>query len=107
LKEAVVIFNPAHPGEVLKDYLGSMSVKEAAARLHVTRATLSRILNGHSGITAGMSLRLAAALGTSPEFWLKMQLQYDLWHARKKTPKVRRFPHSAISQPEESNLFST
>jgi len=77
----------------LKDYLGGTTVKEAAARLRVTRATLSRILNGHAGITAGMSLRLSAALGTSPEFWLKMRLPYDLWHARKKAPKVRRFPH--------------
>ena len=88
-----MIFNPAHPGEVLKDYLGDMTVKEAAARLRVTRATLSRILNRHAGITAGMSLRLSAALGTSPEFWLKMQVQHDLWRARKSTPKVRRFPH--------------
>ena len=37
--------------------------------------------------------------GTSPEFWLKMQGQYDLWHARKKTPKVRRFPRAANPQP--------
>jgi addiction module HigA family antidote len=81
----------------LKDYLGGMTVKEAA-RLRVTRATLSRILNGHAGITAGMSLRLSSALGTSPEFWLKMQLQYDLWHARKKAPKVQPFPHIAESQ---------
>src|SRR6266576_3043440 len=80
-----MIFNPAHPGEVLKDYLGGMTVKEAAARLRVTRATLSRILNRHAGITAGMSLRLSAALGTSPDFWLKMQGQYDLWHAKKIT----------------------
>ena len=77
-----MIFSPAHPGEVLKDYIGEMTVKEAAARLRVTRATLSRILNGQGGITAGMSLRSSAALGTSPEFWLKMQLQHDLWHAR-------------------------
>jgi addiction module HigA family antidote len=102
-----MIFNPAHPGEVLKDYLGGMTVKEAAARLRVTRATLSRILNGHAGITAGMSLRLSAALGTSPEFWLKMQVQYDLWHARKKVPKVRRFPHVANRQPPESDAFHT
>ncbi len=87
-----MIFNPAHPGEVLREYLGSMSVKEAASRLGVTRATLSRILNGHAGITAGMSLRLSSALGTSPEFWLKMQLKYDLWHARRRAPRVRRFP---------------
>jgi addiction module HigA family antidote len=94
-----MVFNPAHPAEVLKDYLGSMTVKEAAARLRVTRATLSRILNGHAGITAGMSLRLSAALGTSPEFWLKMQVHYDLWHARKEVPRVRRFPRTATREP--------
>jgi addiction module HigA family antidote len=102
-----MIFNSAHPGEVLKDYLGAMTVKEAAARLHVTRATLSRILNGHAGITAGMSLRLSAALATSPEFWLKMQSQYDLWHARKNTPKVRRFPHAPPRQRQELNQSPT
>ena|SRR5260370_41160467 len=98
-----MISNPAHPGKVLRDYLDGITVKEAAARLGVTRATLSRILNGHAGITAGMSLRLASALGTSPEFSLKMQVQYDLWHARKRAPKVRRFPHAANRQPLESN----
>jgi plasmid maintenance system antidote protein VapI len=42
-----------------------------------------------------MSLRLSAALGSSPEFWLKMQMQYDLWQARKtKQPKIRPFPHA-------------
>jgi addiction module HigA family antidote len=82
-----MIFNPLHPGEVLKDYLGGMTVKEAAARHRVTRATVSRILNGHAATTAGMSLRLSAAVGTSPELWLKMQVQYDLWHARKKRQK--------------------
>jgi addiction module HigA family antidote len=101
-----MIFNPAHPGEVLKDYLGGMTVKEAADRLHVTRATLSRILNKHAGITAGMSLRLSAALGTSPDFWLKMQGQYDLWHARKKTPNVKRFPHAADIQSLQDNSGS-
>lgn len=88
-----MIFNPAHPGEVLRDYLGNLSVKEAASRLGVTRAHLSRILNGHAGITAAMSLRLSEALGTSPEFWLRMQVQHDLWLARRvKQPKVRPFP---------------
>ena len=63
-----MIFNPAHPGEVLRDYLGEISVAEAATRLGVTRAHLSRILNGHAGVSASMSLRLSAALNTSPEF---------------------------------------
>jgi addiction module HigA family antidote len=71
-----------------------MSVAEAAKRLGVTRAHLSRILNGRAGVSAGMSLRLSAALGTSPEFWLKMQMQYDLWQAQKvKRPKIRPFLH--------------
>jgi addiction module HigA family antidote len=88
-----MIFNPAHPGEVLRDYLGGISVREAAERLGVTRAHLSRILNGRAGITAPMSLRLSAALGTSADFWLRMQVQRDLWLAQKAgTPKVRRFP---------------
>ncbi|HET9309240.1 MAG TPA: HigA family addiction module antitoxin, partial [Candidatus Sulfotelmatobacter sp.] len=73
-----MIFNPTHPGEVLRDYLSGISVSDAADRLGVTRAHLSRILNGRAGITAAMSLRLAAALGTSPDFWLKMQVQRDL-----------------------------
>jgi len=91
-----MIFNPAHPGEVLRDYLGGVSVREAADRLGVTRAHLSRILNGRAGITALMSLRLAGALGTSPEFWIKMQVQRDLWLAQKAgLPKVRRFPSVA------------
>ena len=77
-----MILNPAHPGEVLRDYLGEMTVAEAATRLGVTRAHLSRILNGRAGISAAMSLRLSAALRTSPEFWLKMQMQYDLWQAQ-------------------------
>jgi antitoxin HigA-1 len=88
-----MIFNPAHPGEVLRDYLGGISIAEAATRLGVTRAHLSRILNGHAGVSAAMSLKLSAALNTSPEFWLKMQMQYDLWQAqRAKQPKIRPFP---------------
>lgn len=91
-----MIFNPAHPGEVLRDYLGDMTIAEAAARLGVTRAHLSRILNGRAGVSAEMSLRLSEALGTSPEFWLKMQMQYELWHAaRAERPNIRRFPHIA------------
>ncbi|MGA2990435.1 MAG: HigA family addiction module antitoxin [Candidatus Korobacteraceae bacterium] len=91
-----MIFNPAHPGEILRDYLGEMRVGDAASRLGVTRAHLSRILNCHSGVSAEMSLRLSAALGTSPDFWLRMQVNYDLWRARKtKKFKVRPFPRLA------------
>jgi antitoxin HigA-1 len=88
-----MLFNPSHPGEVLRDYLGDITVKEAADRLGVTRPNLSRILNGRAGISAIMSVRLAKAMPhTSPEFWLKMQLNYDLWKAKKsRLPKIKPF----------------
>lgn len=78
------MFDPPHPGTVLKDYLGSVPVTTAAAHLKVTRATLSRILNGKAGISAEMALRLAEALGTTPELWIGMQSQCDLWQASAK-----------------------
>lgn len=79
-----MIFDPPHPGTVLRDYLGEVSVTTAATHLGVTRVALSRILNGSAGISAEMALRLADALGTSPELWTGMQSQYDLWQASKK-----------------------
>lgn len=83
--------NPAHPGEVLREYLpNGMTVGEAAVRLGVTRQALSAILNGRSGISADMALFLSLALDTSAEMWLSMQVAYDLWRASKKKPKVKR-----------------
>ncbi len=77
--------DPAHPGEVLREYLPEdMSVKEASERLGVSRQALSAILNGRAGISAMMDLRLAQALGTTPGFWLRMQMQRDLWEAIEK-----------------------
>jgi addiction module HigA family antidote len=92
----VRMHNPPHPGLVLREYLGETPVSTAAAHLRVTRVTLSRVLNGKSGISAAMALRLAAALGTSPELWMNMQSQYDLWRARQvRQPVVRKFAHAA------------
>jgi addiction module HigA family antidote len=83
--------NPAHPGEVLREWLEGISVTEAAFKLGITRAHLSRILNAHAGISADMALRLADALGTSSESWLQMQLNYDLWQAEQKPrPHIER-----------------
>jgi len=83
--------DPAHPGEVLREYLPEqMSVTEAAERLGVSRQALSAILNGRAGISAEMDLRLAQALGTTPGFWLRMQVQRDLWEAKEKgVPQVQ------------------
>jgi antitoxin HigA-1 len=82
--------NPPHPGRVLREYLGDMPVSKAADHMRIKRVTLSRVLNTKSGIPASMALRLAAALGTTPELWMNMQSQYDLWHAKKrKQPAVQ------------------
>ncbi len=78
------MFNPPHPGSVLRDYLGEISVTDAAIHLGITRAALSRILNGSAGISAEMALRLADALGTTPDLWIGMQAKYDLWQASQK-----------------------
>lgn len=75
--------NPAHPGEVLREQVGDMPVGKLAKHLGVSRVALSRLLNGHSGVSAEMALRLSEAFGTSPELWLNMQTQYDLWQASK------------------------
>ncbi len=77
------MFNPPHPGRVLREYLGEATVTDAAKHLGVTRAALSRILNGSAGISAEMALRLSEALGTTPELWAGMQSDYDLWQASK------------------------
>ena len=85
--------NPPHPGEVLKGTVlrkdGGLSVTEFAKRLGVSRVALSRIVNGRAGVSAELAIRLAAALGGSPESWLRMQVSYDLWQAqRKRRPKI-------------------
>src|SRR5258708_26613246 len=88
--------NPPRRGLVLREYLGETSVSTAAAHLRVTRVTVSRVLNGKAGISAAMAIRLAAALGTTPELWMNMQSQYDLWRAQKeRQPVVRKFAHVA------------
>jgi addiction module HigA family antidote len=76
-----MMFNAQHPGEMLREYIGETPVTEAAQALGVTQANLSRILNGHTGISADMAIRLSEALETSPEFWLNLQMQHDLWNA--------------------------
>lgn len=80
------MFNPAHPGEVLKEaYLDplNMSVTEFAHRVGVSRKTASEFINKRAGVSVEMAHRLAKATDTSAEFWLTLQLQYALWEAKK------------------------
>lgn len=86
-----IMFNAPHPGELLREYMDETSITVAAEALGVTRVSLSRIINGHTGISAEMAIRLADALETSPEFWLNLQMQYDLWIASQQTrPTIKK-----------------
>jgi addiction module HigA family antidote len=78
---------PPHPGEtILEDILKplGMSVNQLAKALGITAARLNDIVRGRRGITADTALRLARYLGTSAEFWLGLQLEYDLRTAERK-----------------------
>ncbi|HEX9625549.1 MAG TPA: HigA family addiction module antitoxin [Acidiferrobacterales bacterium] len=82
----MAMHNPPHPGEFITEvYLGpnNLSGRELAAKLDVSASTLNRILRGTSGISPEMALRLSKALGRSPESWLAMQYNYDLWQAKR------------------------
>jgi addiction module HigA family antidote len=83
--------NPASPGELLKEFLGKTTVTALACQIGVARATISRILNGRTSVTVDLSIRLGQALGLSPDFFSKAQLQYDLWiELQKKRPRIKR-----------------
>jgi addiction module HigA family antidote len=91
--------NPPHPGEIIKELCLeplSLSVTDAAKGLGVTRKALSELINGHSGISPEMAIRLEQAFGSTAETWLKMQLEYDLWQAKQRAGdlKVTRFASS-------------
>ena len=71
--------NPAHPGEIIREWLPKdMTVTQAAEALQCSRVTLSRLLNGSAGVSAEMAVRLAHWLGTREELWLDLQNQFDL-----------------------------
>jgi addiction module HigA family antidote len=79
--------NPPHPGEFITQvYLepNNLSGRELAAKLGVAASTLNRVLTGTSGISPEMALRLSKALGRSPESWLAMQNNHDLWQAKQR-----------------------
>ena len=94
--------NPAHPGRIVKsaclEPLG-LSITEGAKILGVTRQTLTKIVNGKSGISAEMAIRLAKAFGSTAETWVRIQASYELAQARKDENKIKvqrqHVPHDA------------
>lgn len=86
------IYNPLHPGKIIYDILiegAGLSVTEAAKKLGINRTTLSRLLNGHAGISAEMALRLSKLLkNTDMILWMNLQRDYDIWVATKSARKI-------------------
>jgi addiction module HigA family antidote len=94
------MYDPAHPGEIVREEclkpLG-LTVTAAADALGVTRKALSDLLNGHTGISPDMAIRLEQVFGGTADTWLRMQVQRDLWEARQRADKIkvnRRFVES-------------
>lgn len=87
----MAMLNPPHPGETIRELclepLG-LSVTAAAEGLGVTRKTLSELLNGHSGISTEMAVRLSLGFGGSAESWLLQQNLYDLAQTKSKLDKI-------------------
>jgi len=84
--------NSVHPGRIVRsaclEPLG-LSVTAGAKVLGVTRQTLTKIVNGKSGVSPEMAIRLTKAFGSTPETWLRMQLAYDLAAARRRESKIK------------------
>jgi addiction module HigA family antidote len=79
-------YNPPHPGEFIKEtYIDSLniSLRKAAIDLDVAPSTFSRLIKGEADLSPEMALRLSKAFGRTPESWMQMQINYELWKARK------------------------
>lgn len=103
----MAMFNPAHPGELIRETINGimeetgnkLSVEEVAKGLGTTRKTLSAIINGKQSVTPEMAIKLATGFSnTTPEFWLQVQDNYNLFMARKKvdTKTIRVFWKVAV-----------
>jgi antitoxin HigA-1 len=86
------MYDPAHPGEVIRELCLrplDLTVTEAAEALGVTRKAFSDLLNGHSGVSPEMAIRLEKVGWSTADHWLRMQLQRDLWVTRKRASKIK------------------
>jgi antitoxin HigA-1 len=81
-----MMHNPAHPDEIIQEYMEGLglTVSALAAHLKITRANLSRVVHGKTGVSAEMAVRLSEAFGTTPQVWIRLQANYDLAKAMRK-----------------------
>jgi addiction module HigA family antidote len=86
------MYDPARPGEVIREACLkplNLTVTAAAHALGVTRKALSDLLNGHSGVSPDMAIRLEQVFGSTADAWLRMQMQRDLWEARQRAGTIK------------------
>ncbi len=98
----MAMHNPPHPGEFIREtYIEpfDISIRSLAENLDVAASTLARVVSQRSAVSPEMALRLSKAIGRSPESWLAMQDNYDLWQAKKSTnlSQVRKLQFEAIA----------
>jgi addiction module HigA family antidote len=90
--------NPPHPGNIVRfeciEPLG-LSITEAAKVLGITRQALNNLVNGKAGISAEMAVRLSKAFGSSPEMWLRLQVNYDLAQIEPDSIRVNRYKRAS------------
>lgn len=92
---------PSHVGSMIRDMIEGikeetgehLTIGQMAEGLGISRKTVSAILNERQGISPEMAIRLSVAFGSTPDFWLKLQREYDLWHAEKSISRqdIKRF----------------
>lgn len=85
-------FKPPHPGEILKEfYIKPLNIKHKvlAKGLNITPKALSELVNGHTGMSTIMALKLAEAFNTTPESWLNLQQNYNLFQEKRKRGQER------------------
>jgi addiction module HigA family antidote len=78
---------PVHPGEILKEEFmepRGLSITELAKGIGISRTNLSHVVNQHAGISTELAIKLSEAFGTTPQFWITLQQNFDLWFAEKK-----------------------
>jgi addiction module HigA family antidote len=95
---------PCHPGVIIReDYIKPLkiTIKALSSNLAISRKTLSKILNERGAVTPDMALRLSRAFDTTPELWLNLQKNYDLWYAKKASKQWKRV------KPISTELYSS
>ena len=92
---------PTHPGEMLREEFlipMGMTQRELASSIHVPYQRINELVNGKRGITPSTALRLAKIFGMSPDFWLNLQIRWELYHAQRREEKyLRRIRPRAVT----------